>query len=100
MKNLSCKFADESVGQLEAEAERRKATISDVIRLAVEAYFVGEGGKRHNMQVLMTKLEKLEFEIAKTRAVLLRVVDRPEEVTAALCEQARIDAEAYLKKET
>ena len=91
MKSISFKCSDEMDAQLNAEAEKQKATVSDLIRKAVEAYFMGNEQRQRNMKTL-------HYEIVKAQFLIARVGD-PEKtiLTKELCEQAGLDAEAYLK---
>ena len=95
IKTLSCKFQEEVVAALEAEAERRKITVSDVLRWAVEAYFQGEGARQQNMKTLMERIDRLEYEVICLRSMLGR--SYPNEEYDLVLKLAHEEATAYVE---
>lgn len=89
---LSFRASEELAAKVEAESERRKITATDIIRQIVEAYFQQEKGQQ--------KFETLLFEVAKTRAVILRLADMAgKALTDDLLEEAGKDAVEYVEQE-
>lgn len=92
-KVYSSRFDDELEEKLEAEAKRRNFSPGAIIRVAVEEY-LDKDKRTHNMGVLIEKLERLEYENAKTRGVLRRAFA----VSDSDVEEAGKDAAAYLEE--
>ena len=95
---LSCKLSDDLYTRLETEAEQYKLTITDVTKKILEFYFTRDQ-RQQNMDMIMAKLDRLEFENAKTRALWLQAFD-PEgtKITDSDIEKVEKLVRAYLEK--
>lgn len=91
-KTYSFRATDEEEKYIEAHAAE-KGTATDVLREALKLYRTQERQAAYGQRVL--------YEIAKTRAVLLRCFDMAgKELSAELLAEAGKDAEAYLQAAT
>lgn len=91
-KNFSFIFSDELAKKVTDESERKKSTVTDVIRGAVETYFQRDQERR--------EIETLTYEVIRTRSVVLRglnITDKAGE--AELLEEAGKDATEYLEQQ-
>jgi predicted DNA-binding protein len=97
---FTIRFSDETLARIKADSARLQKPQSDIIRAAVEFYFTYDRQKQ-NMETVLQEFEAVRYEIKKTQFILARVVD-PERtvITEQLCEQAGLDAEAWLKSKS
>jgi predicted transcriptional regulator len=86
---LTSRVTETFFRQVEAEAGRRKLATAELVRQAVEAFLVAD--KRQ------ANMERIIYEIVKTRACIIRIADLPEEDEGRLLEEAGKDAEAALE---
>ena len=90
-KMLSCRIPEVLYQAIEAEAAQRKQTITETVTKMLQEQ-ISKGPQR-------SKFEALMYEIAKTRAVVARVVDSEGgTITKQLCDLAGADAVVYLKE--
>jgi len=95
-KNFSFKCPDELWALIESEAKRQKISASEVVRNLVANHFAGNP-RQKNMDVMMSAVEAVRFEVLKTQALVSRVID-PERtvITEQLLSLATADATAKL----
>jgi len=109
---ISVRVSEEQAIRIEAEAERQKLTVSDVVRQAIVLFFrhresissTPTSGEKlnKNFQIVMDKFHALEFELVRTQMILARVVDPTRtRITEQLLALATEDAEVIVaeKKE-
>lgn len=93
MTTVGVRLSAELMAALQAEAIQREMTPSDVLRLALTQFLT--------TSALETQQQELRYEIAKTRAVLLRFIDRQhgEKLADEILAVAGTDAELYLQRQ-
>ena len=91
MTTVGVRLSAELMAALQAEAEQRDLTPSEVLRLALTQFLT--------TSALQTQQHKLLYEITKTRAVLLRWIDHQhgKHVGDEILTVASRDAELYLQ---
>lgn len=90
-RNYSFTLPDDLETLVNAEADRRNLTKTDVMREAVRAYFLG-AERREDIAALL-------YEIIRTRSLVLRGFDLiGKEITEQALVEAGIDADEYLAK--
>lgn len=90
-KMLSCRISEALYEAIEAEATSKKQTITETVTKMLQEQ-VSKGPQR-------SKFEALLYEVVKTRAVMIRVVDPDSKtITKELCKEAGEDAKAYLEE--
>ena len=72
MEPFSIRFPDELMEQVKTESERLKLTPSELVRKAVEFDFKGNP-RQQNMQTIMERMDRLEYEVVCLRAMLGRL---------------------------
>jgi predicted transcriptional regulator len=92
MTTIGVRLSEALATALHEEATRRDVTPSDILRLALTQFFAAS--------VQQTLHHDLLYEIAKTRAVLLRLIDRQhgEQLADEILTVAGTDAELYLQR--
>ncbi len=96
-KPKTYRLPDSLVAKIEAEAEAKKQTATDVVRAALDEY-VRNGPGRSNFERIMARVDQLEYEVIRTRAVMLRSLDPDEKITKEILDEASEDARAYLEQ--
>lgn len=90
-KQLSCRIPESLMVSLEAEAQRRKVTITDTVIKALSEY-ISKDTRQSNMDILV-------YEIVKTRAFIQRgILLLGKSFSEEEKEEAGRDAEAYLEQ--
>lgn len=90
MTTVGVRLSAELMAALQEEALQREMTPSEVLRLALTRFLTASAQQ-----------QTLLYEIAKTRAVLLRLIDRQhgEQLADELLALAGTDAELYLRQQ-
>ena len=98
---IAFRVPDDLATLLQQEVEQSGDTPSDILRAALQQYFAqktrGPDASRD------TDLQHaIRFEIAKTRAVIMRYLDQKIGTTAAdqLLDEAELDAQAYVEQQS
>jgi DNA-binding transcriptional MocR family regulator len=93
MTTVGVRLSADLMAALQEEATRRDLTPSEVMRLALVQFL---SASAHHEQ-----WQTLQYEIAKTRAVLLRFIDRQhgEQLADEILAVAGTDAELYLQRQ-
>jgi hypothetical protein len=90
MTTVGVRLSADLMAALQEEALQREMTPSEVLRLALTRFLTASAQQ-----------QTLLYEIAKTRAVLLRLIDRQhgEQLADELLALAGTDAELYLRQQ-
>jgi predicted transcriptional regulator len=93
MTTVGVRLSADLMAALQDEALQREMTPSEVLRLALTRFLTASA--------LQAQQQTLLYEIAKTRAVLLRLIDRQhgEQLADELLALAGTDAELYLRQQ-
>jgi predicted transcriptional regulator len=92
MVTVGVRLSEDLAVALQEEAVRREVTPSDVLRMALTQFVTASTQEEQHREML--------YEIAKTRAVLLRLIDRQhgEQLADEILTVAGTDAELYLQR--
>ena len=92
MMTVGVRLSDDLAAALQEEAAHREVTPSDVLRMALSQFLAASAQEAQHRKVL--------YEIAKTRAVLLRLIDRQhgEQLADEILTVAATDADLYLQR--